>query len=119
MIIQGGFNYGVDIPTITTTPYIVPTVPSQFYLINGGATTITITLPAPAAYVGAVINFRRGDNTNNITFDASGTVMVPYNYVTPQSTVILTYTSAGPPVVGQCSTTFISNGTYWYQMQTV
>ena len=111
--VQGGFNYRVD--AIINSINLSSAVLAQFYVVDNVAVPITITLPAPAAggttYVGAVVNFKRYIlSAGNITFNVdNGGFIIPYNSIANLSSITLSST--------QYSTTFICDGTYWYQMQ--
>ena len=108
MYIQGGFNYKVGTPI--TGAISLTGVLSQFYTVDA-TTGYTITLPAPAAYIGTVVNFRKIAGILVINFTSSIAV-IPYNSSIPAlGGTFLTAT--------QYSTTIICDGAFWYQMQTV
>jgi hypothetical protein len=117
MYIQGGFNYRVGTPI--TGAISLTGVLSQFYTLTSTATYI-ITIPNPAStYAGAVINFRRvGTGTSQIQFFSTPAI-VPYNSGTATGPVFLTTVTTIAGTTIQMSTTFICDGTTWYQMQTV
>lgn len=116
MYIQGGFNYNSTISA--TTIYVSGSLSGhlkQFYTVNDASGAITITLPLPGPqYIGSVINFRRLlSATTTITFNVSGggSLLIIFTAYTIATSATLLQT--------QMSTTFICDGTYWFQMQTI
>jgi hypothetical protein len=96
----------------SNTTLTMPNI-KEFYLVNGGV-DFTVKLPKPDILnIGITIKFRRfSGNTAIISFttpEPSGNFF-SYNSNTGSPTAEL--------AVGQYNTSFISNGTYWFQLNT-
>jgi hypothetical protein len=75
MFIQGGFNFRVGTQiTTTATGNLATAVLAQFYTVAMTAASQTIALPNPtgAAYLGAVVTFKRKTNTTAFTLTSTG-----------------------------------------------
>jgi hypothetical protein len=89
----------------------------EFYTVQNNTGAIyTIIIPsASTTYTGTLIRFRRDgpqSAISTIQFNVPTLpAIIPYNAAAPSAGVFLTNT--------QMSTTFICDGTKWYQMQTV
>lgn len=98
-------------PTVTAAKVLDLPI-ARNYLISA-PTSYTITLPAPAAHENAKITFRRSSSTGAITFNCSvAASVIPITNNTAVNGIIGLI--AGPPA--QYSTSFICNGTFWYQI---
>lgn len=93
-----------DAPTtVTTTPYVMPVAQTSF--IFNGSSTIVVTLPTPATYVGQFIFLKTVANqaVNSAT----------------SNVVLLSNTSAGAPILTNTAGKWAimqSDGTNWVIM---
>ena len=100
------YNYGFNIST--SVSLVQPL--AQFYTMTN-TTAITITLPtASATITGTSVIFKRYASSFATTFNQVGgaTVFIPSNSLSPITPITMAATTY--------QTTFISAGTYWFQM---
>ena len=86
MYIRGGFNFRVGTITNSTNGNLSAVRLAQYYNVTMSAASQTITLPNPtnAAYLGAVVTFKRKSNTTayTITITGGGNVYLPVGSAT-------------------------------------